>query len=438
VGGWTSEFSGPLPSNLRSRIRHLTEKLGNKLDRFMSSAKIKRGAGSKRRFVVAGLLLVLGAFVGAGRCAGQDRCEVFFGSRPGISFLKTPQMAAEAEQKLQRDASDVETLRQLLDYYLCHWEQPEFQAPRTRLILWTIQNHPDLYFVGAHDDRGLLINPDDKEDYAQARKLWLEQVKQYPYFPDVLVNAAHCLKLTDRAEATGWLKRTDRYGLLILSEVYADAITGVTGENPLGGTTSLDVTERDSAFAKYAFEDAGKDKELAARTGWNLHLISNEFRYEKLDSADFDPLAEQLLLKSAELNYPQPVDVSYLDQFYRNQTLKPADKRVLCKAEKVHVAPEEQAERLVSSARMRIDPALLTEPVKVTVNIVVGLDGHVWEAVARNGSPKAAKAAVSAVAHIVYKPLKVDGQTVRVTSSVVVTLEPSGIIDRQKPVLAPD
>jgi hypothetical protein len=406
----------------------------------MSPAKIKRGGGSRRRFVVAGLLLMLGAFVGAGRCAGQDHCEVFFGSRPGISFLKTPQMAAEAEQKLQRDASDVETLMQLLDYYLCHWEQPEFQAARTRLILWTIQNHPDIHFVGGHDEGGLLINPDDKEAYTGARKLWLEQVKQYPYFPDVLANAAHCLKLTDRAEAAKWLKRyMDSYGRVLLAEVYADAITGVAGENPFEGITSVDVTERESAFAKYAIEDAGKDKEVAARTGWNLHLISNAFRYEKMDSADFDLLAEQLLLRSAELNYPQPVDVSYLDQFYRNQTLKPADKRVPCKATMVHVEPEEQAARLVSSARMHFDRALLTEQVKVTVDVVVGVDGHVWEAVPRSGSPEAAnKVAVSTVSNYIYKPFKLDGQTVRVTSSVVVTLEPSGIVDQQKTVKAPD
>jgi hypothetical protein len=413
-------------------------KIGRKLIRFMSSAKIKRGIWSRRRFVVPGLLFVIGAFVGAGRCAGQDHCEVFFGSRPGISFLRTPQMAAEAEQRLQRDASDVETLRQLLDYYLCHSERPEFQAHRTKLILWTIQNHPDLYFVGAHDDRGLFINPDDKEVYARARKLWLEQVEQYPYFPDVLVNAAHCLKLTDRAEAAKWLRRTDSYGRLILSEVYADAITGVTGENPFGGITSIDVTERESAFAKYAIEEAGKDKELAARTGWNLHLISNEFRYEKMDSADFDPLAEKLLLKSAELNYPQPVDSSYLDPFYRSQTLKPAGQQVLCKVEMVHVEPEEQAARLVSSARMHFDPALVSGPLTVTVDIVVGVDGHVWEAVVRNGSPKAAKAAVGAVAHFVYKPLKLDGQTVRVATTVDVTLEPVGMVNQQKTIVTPD
>ena len=150
----------------------------------------------------------------------------------------------------------------------------------------------------------MLINTDDKDAYAQARKLWLEQVEQYPYFPDVLANEAHFLRLTDRAEAANWLKRTDDYGRVFLAEVYADAITGVTEENPFEGVTSVDAKERDSAFAKYAFEDAGKDKELAARTGWDLHLISNAFRYEKVDITDFDPLAEQLLLKSVELNYP--------------------------------------------------------------------------------------------------------------------------------------
>lgn len=323
------------------------------------------------------------------------------------------------------------SIQRQFGYYLCHWEEPEFQAPRTKLILWTIRNHPDLHFIGGHAERSLLINPDDKEAYAQARKLWLEQVEQYPYFPDVLANAAHCLRLTDRAEAAKWLKGMDNYGRVFLAEIYADAITGVTGENPFEGITPVDVTERESAFAKYAFEDAGKDKELAAQTGWNLHLISNAFRYEKVDSTDFDPLAEQLLLRSAELNYPQPVGVSYLDQFYRNQTLKPADKQVLCKAKMVHLEPEEQAARLISIPRMRFDRPLLTEPVKITVDIVVGVDGHVWEAVARNGSPeKATKTAAFAVRQNVYKPLKLDGQTLRVTSSVIVTVEPGGIVDQ--------
>jgi hypothetical protein len=46
--------------------------------------------------------------------------------------------------------------------------------------------------------------------------------------------------------------------------------------------------------------------------------------------------------------------------------------------------------------------------------------------------------AVRTVAHYVYRPFKVDGQTVRVASSVVVTLEPGGIVDKQKPVVTPD
>lgn len=393
---------------------------------------MNRVVESKRRFAMASLLLMLGAFVGAEPCASQVHCEVFFGSRPGISFLKSPQMALEAEQRLQRDPADVETLMQLLDYYFCDWGKPEFQVSRTKLILWTIQNHPDLHFIGGHDDRGLLINPDDKEAYAQARRLWLEQVERHPYAPDVLANAAHCLKLTDRAEAAKWLERMDRYGLVLLAEVYADAIAGVSGENPFEGITSVDVGERESAFAKYSIEAAGKDRELAALTGWNLHLISNAFRYEKVDSADFDSLAEQLLLKSVDLNYPRPADASYLEPFYRSQTLKPADERVLCKAQMVRAEPDEQAARLVSSVRMHFSDASLSEPMKVDVDIVVGVDGHVWEAAARSGAPEVeTEAAVSAVAQYVYRPLKLNGQIVRVTSSVLVTVEPGGVVDEQ-------
>jgi hypothetical protein len=131
----------------------------------------------------------------------------------------------------------------------------------------TIQNHSDLHFTGGHDDRSLFINPNDKDSYAQARRLWLERVERYPYFTDVLANAAQCLRLTDRAEAAKWLKGMGEYGRVFLVDVYADAIAGVTGETPLERITSVDPAERDTAFAKFALEDAGKDMELAARVG---------------------------------------------------------------------------------------------------------------------------------------------------------------------------
>lgn len=391
---------------------------------------MKHGVGSGRRFVVASLLFLLGALVKPTRCVGQESCGGAFGNRLEAPYPTTPQMAAEEEKKLQKDASDIETLMRLLDYYLCHWKEPEIQASRTRLILWTIQNHPDLHFIGGHDDRSLLINPDDEEAYAQARTLWLEQVERYRYFPDVLANAAHSLKLTDREDAAKWLISMDAYGRILLAEVYADAITGVTGENPRGEITSIDTAERGSAFAKRAFEDAGKDGKLAGLTGWDLHIISNAFRYQRVDTTDFDPLAELLLLKSVELHYPQPVEFSYLDAFYRSQTLKPADKQVLCKAKIVHAAPEEQAARLVSSPRVHFAGALLTEPGKVTVDIIVGVDGHVWEALARNASSEGArKMAEHAVGSYVYRPLKLDGHIVRVASSIDVTVEPPGVVD---------
>jgi hypothetical protein len=379
---------------------------------------------------VAGLLFFLAAFIGVARCAAEDDCEVFFSSRGIAPSVKTPQEAAEAAKKVQRDASDVETLMYLLDYYQCHAKDPELQVARTKVILWAIQNHPDLHFTGGHDDRDLFINPDDKEAYQQARRLWLEQVERYPYFPDVLRNAAQRLSLTDRAKAAEWLEGMGDYGRPYLSEVYADAITGVTGETPFRRITTVDRAQRDSAFAKYALEESGKDKELAAQVGWELHLISNAFRVEKVDSADFDPLAERLLLKSAELIYPKPVGVSYLAPFYQSQTLKPIERQVVCKAMMLRVEPDEQAARLVSGpAKVRIARTLqasLSEPVRVTADIVVGVDGHVWEAIPTSGAPDpVTQAVVGAIRNLfTYRPLKVDGQTVRVATSVEVTVEP--------------
>ena len=377
------------------------------------------------RFAFASLLIFLRAFVEPWPAKGQDRCELFYSSRGLHPNIKTPEQASEAERKVQKDPSDVETLMQLLDYFLCHSDEQEFQESRTRVILWTIQNHPDLHFTGGHDDRGLFINPDDKEAYARARNLWLEKAERYPYFPDVLFNAARSLKLTDREKAAAWLEGMGEYGRVLLAEVYADAITGVAGESPFQAITSIDRAKRDSQFAESALEEAGKDKELAARAGWNLHLISNAFHYEKLDSADFDLLAEGLLLKSAELSYPQPVEPAYLDAFYRSQELKPTDKRVVSRAKVVRVPPEEQAARLAPPPLRMTAP--VAEPATVTVDIVVGVDGHVWEAAARKaGSEMATRAAVGAARQLIYQPLKVNGQLVRVASSVEVTVQPPG------------
>ena len=248
----------------------------------------------------------------------------FLSDPPGYS---TAAEALDAENYLQSHPDDSLVLKRLLDYYEMRWQTAG--ADRLRLILWTIQNHPDVALDPPHDGRGLLVNPDDKQDYAQARQFWLNQVGQYPDRPRVLENAAICLRLTDRESAAGWLKRViamnpDRRGFLVsaLGNVYADAITGISGMNPWEGPTSLDVSETSSEFAARARMEAATDAEIAARTGWALYLATEAFHRLNLSNADYDTVAEELLLKSAAFDFPKPARVSLLGTFYQRQETK--------------------------------------------------------------------------------------------------------------------
>ena len=107
-----------------------------------------------------------------------------------------------------------------------------------------------------------------------------------------------------------------------LADVYAAAIAGVTGMNPWLGPTSVDPAEASSAFARRARTAAGENAEIAARTGWALRLTTEAFHRLKLSEADYDALAEELLLESAAMDYPRPARFPFLGDFYRHQAGK--------------------------------------------------------------------------------------------------------------------
>ena len=69
--------------------------------------------------------------------------------------------ALDAENYLHSHPDDSSVLKRLLDYYEARWQTAG--AERLRLILWTIQNHPDVAFDPPHDGRGFLVNPDTKQ-----------------------------------------------------------------------------------------------------------------------------------------------------------------------------------------------------------------------------------------------------------------------------------
>jgi hypothetical protein len=343
--------------------------------------------------------------------------------------------AEHAESDLAAHPENLDLAGQLLDYYLQHWQQPEVQAARLRLILWTIANHPDIRWAGRHDPRGLLINPDDSNDYAQVRTAWLDQVARHSVNAQagnaqVLANAAQCLRLTDRELAANWIKqamRIDPRNFSFVSElgdVYAGAISGESGMNPLEGPTSVDTAETESGFAKLAMQEASRESELAARTGWALHLISEALGEAKIEAPDYDPVAEKLLIQAANLDYPKPSEAPLLSALYRDQKRK-ASGRMAPQWRTVELAPEEQAARLVEkSTRVSFTDKNFHSAVTVPVKITIGIDGHVWKAEALGAPQIAGPVAAGSTNDWTYQPLRIDGEPVQVSTVVQVTVEP--------------
>jgi tetratricopeptide (TPR) repeat protein len=360
--------------------------------------------------------------------ASMVTAQVRFSSNPPA--YSTAVEALDAENYLHSHPEDSSVLKGLLDYYEAHWHTAETE--RCRLILWTIQNHPDIALDPPHDGRGLLVNPDDKQVYFQVRQFWLKQVQRYPDYPRVLEDAAVCLRLTDRESAADWLKRAialnpDRRGVLVseLGDVYAAAITGISGMNPWEGPTSVDDSQTRSEFATRARMEAATGAEIAARTGWALYLSTEAFQRLSLSNSDYDPIAEELLLKSAAFDFPKPSRFDMLGTFYRRQEMKRSG-QVLPKSRIVAVPPEEQAKRALSKTTSNgvTGEKRVVGPVHVTVNVVVGTDGHVWKAVPENAPTELIMSAAAAGAMSwTYQPLVIAGEVVRVATRIELTID---------------
>jgi hypothetical protein len=341
----------------------------------------------------------------------------------------TAQEATEAEEYLKSHPEDRTVVKRLLDYYVQHWQNS--QADRLRVVLWTVANYPGIDLDGVHDSRGLLLNPDDREGYQKARKLWLEQVRRYPGDPRVLENAAVCLKFSDRESAAHWLEQAmslnpTRRGriLMALADVYAAAIAGVSGANPWEGPTSVDPAESGSAFAQQARLAAAEDAELAGRTGWALYLTTEAFHRLNVSDADYDALAEELLLKSAALDFPKPARLPLLGAFYERQERKHSG-QIHPKSRTQVVAPEEQGKRLLlRTTSIGVTGENTVGPVHIVVDVTVGTDGHVWKAVAKNAQSELVGAAASAaIKNWIYQPLESQGEPVRVATTVDVSVD---------------
>ena len=190
---------------------------------------------------------------------------------------------------------------------------------------------------------------------------------------------------------------------------------------PRDAATSLDKKVADSPFAKAAEQEAMKDAELAGQVGWWLRLTTNYIRHEKLGDGDFDPIAERLFLREAELRFPKPTPDSHLRGFYASEQGKPADQQILSKTKVVTLSPAELAARQVDPRHTQVDG--LDHDVTVTVDLIVGIDGHVWKATPENPpTERIGRDACNEAIGNTYRPVRVNGERAQISSSAQITL----------------
>jgi hypothetical protein len=345
--------------------------------------------------------------------------------------ITTQDAALRAEAMLRANPRNTNLAGTLLDYYLYRWNTPDLQAPRLHLLLWIIANRPEIDLAGAvHDRRGLNVDPDNKDDYAQVRAAWIQQTLRQPNNARILANAAMALRLTDRKQAARWLKNaatldteTVDYDRL-LATVYADALTGLAAMDPQETPTRLDPSETKSPFVKEIRNEIDQDADLSGRTGWAVHMIAMALRAFQLTTFDYDTVAEQLLINEADLEYPKPTKLAFLAQFYRDQALKVKGK-IVPKFPEVEVKSKDVVRTLVASPK-RLEYDDLKAPIKISLSVTVGIDGHVWKAVATNGGqdPHTMDAAAAVMERFTFKPVRLSGEPMVVTTSFDVTLEP--------------
>lgn len=381
--------------------------------------------GSKPLGKIAVLLLwsalspvVHAATVPSGECIGKDAFEPVW------------------ETYLSANPQDVTVAACLLDFYAYRLPFRDLMPRRTRLIRWVIENHPDILLTG-HAEYGLRVDAYDTALIAEIRSLWLEQIARFPDSWRILLNAGQSFALADAELAASWLsagrkQEPDNFELAdALGHKYSNAIIGtVAAAGPELTVGAVDPAHAHSAFAQRAWVEANGDSLLATTTGRALHYSTNFLRYRGLSGADYDPLAEHLLERAQELDYPAPTRISALLDFYQEQAQKRGKplERLVSRSRIVDLPPPEAAQRAATVL------PYTTAGVRVACEIVVGTDGHVWSTLVTSApSSTVAGMAQSMAADLVYRPLRVDDEPVRFRTTVTMAVEAGRVSYAQLP-----
>jgi len=116
------------------------------------------------------------------------------------------QEVKKLEEKLEANPEDIISRTSVLGWYLQNrFSSEPARKARQKHILWLIQNRPDTEIAGKPEAE---LDPIlDKEEYYEAKKLWLEQVDKHNKNTAVIGNASNFFLIHDRDIAEELLKK---------------------------------------------------------------------------------------------------------------------------------------------------------------------------------------------------------------------------------------
>ena len=122
------------------------------------------------------------------------------------------------------------------------------------------------------------------------------------------------------------------------------------------------------------------------------------------------------------IGFPQPTSRFALAWILCKRTrASPLAKQILSKAKIVTLSPAELAARQVEPRHTEVDG--LDHDVTVMVDVIVGIDGHVWKATAKNPpTERIGRDASNEAIAITYRPVRVNGAPCKCQARPRVTL----------------
>jgi hypothetical protein len=341
---------------------------------------------------------------------------------PPPCYTQRENSESDWEAYLAANPDDTKVAACLLDYYAQRLNVTKLEPRRMRMIRWVVENHPDIQLQG-HLEFGLRIRADTAE-YPEIRELWRAQLDRSPGVVRILLNAAASLATADSELAAAWLSQARALepenfaAVRALGQLYAGVIIGLARPGADLLPTAIDPSLANSPFAQRAWREANQDAALATATAIALHSWVKDLRYRKITDKDYDPLAEQLLERAQNLQYPRATLVSALRDFYREQAWKRGDpSEHLTPTSKIVDLPSKQALDRLDLSRS----AYAAQVGHFVCEIVVGTDGHVWTSAAAREAPESSEKAVDGFSEgLVFRPLRLNGEPVRFRTNVIV------------------